>query len=250
MAFLPSDSSEFTQSVDAFLSKEESLFQDEATSTKDASDLQVKMMQCTGTMDIPLTHKDFLHIYDRSEDDAKCMFWKPGKLGAEVDDPLTSKIGSMHVHASMLGITVSLILFSTGKFKLSLGRGLEQRSCSIDETRQLAECILFRIARRYIEDFHVHLISAMKRYQEIKSVFAMQDIMEASSLYATVRRPHFHESGRVCAVRGYIDTNSRANVSIDHGGWAHFTGFKNTKDLQYAEETFHRCMQQYQKEQN
>lgn len=243
--FQPSDSSASTQTFVPILPKEDTLLRDDATSPKSAHDLQVKMVQCTGSLLEPLTHDDFLHVYDRSRGDSKCTFWKPGRLGTEVDDPLNDKIGSIHIHRSIMGITVSLILFCTGKFKLSLGRGLEQRSCSIDDVRELAECILFRVAGRYVETFQVHLISAMKLYQEIDSVYAMQNVMELSGSYAIVRRPHFHESGRVCAVRGYIDPNSRANVSIDHGGWAHFTGFKTASDLLHAEETFHRCMDQY-----
>lgn len=218
----------------------------EVTSYVSDRNLQVKMVQCTGSFLDAFTRDELLQIR-RKIGDESCQFWKPGRLGHVVEDPLHHPIGSVHIHHELLGITVSSIVFSNGKFKLSLGRGLECRHCSVEEVNELADSIMFRMTGRRMHTFHVHLISAVKLYDPIESVCALGNVLEKSGEYARIRRPHFTESGRICAVRAYGSAEGRAHVAIDHGGWSHFTGFNTIDGLRESEQTFDRCMDMYRR---
>lgn len=218
----------------------------DATSSLSDRSLQVKMVQCTGSFVDAFTKNELLQIRMKFGEES-CQLWKPGRLGHTVEDPIHHPIGSIHVHSEILGITVSSIVFSNGKFKISLGKGLECRRCSIEEVNDLADCIMFRMTGRRMHSFHVHLISAVKLYDPIESVYALGNVLEGSKEYARVRRPHFTESGRICAVRAYVNAEGRAHVAIDHGGWSHFTGFNTIDGLRASEQTFDRCIDAYRK---
>lgn len=241
-----STQSQETLSCEPVLCKEEDLEPEEGevTQAKTDRDMQVKMVQSTGCFEGPFSREDLLYVYDRMGE-SQCTFWKPGRLGKVVEDPWNDTIGSIHIHGDVLGVTISTILFSNGKFKLSLGRGLERRKCTVEDVHELAECILFRVTGRRIRDYRIHLISAIKLYDPVKSVYALGNVLEYSEAYELIRRPHFIEGGRVCAVRAYLDAKTHAHVAIDHGGWSHYTGFKTTDDLLRAERTFDACMDRY-----
>lgn len=201
----------------------------------------VNLIQCTGKVHGSFSREELWTLY-RNQGGSDGQLWKPGQLGVSVCDPSTDAIGSWHVKKRVLGITVSVIVFRTGVFKLSLGQGLQAYGCRPCEIEDTCANVLYKLVRRPVETLKINLLSGSKFYGELDSPLDLARFLETQNVYPTLRYPHYHEAGRINVVRAYVSGSKRANIAIDHGGWAHFTGFTSLEQMITSETTFDRLL--------
>lgn len=210
---------------------------DASTGERSLEALTITMIQCTGLVEGEFSSSELFEFCTQGEG-VQNELWKPGKLGVRVENPETEPVGSWHLKTRVFGIVVSMILFRTGGFKLSMGRGLQAFGCRASEIEETCANVMYKIARRRLRNIKTNLISGSKFFGSIECTLRLAKFLESEHVYPVLRYPHYHEAGRINVVRAYISGCKRANIAIDHGGWAHFTGFSSVDDMEAAKDEF------------
>lgn len=204
------------------------------------SDLRVRLVQLTGNIDDMIKRDEFLSLKNVHGGE----LWVPGSFGQNVRSE-SEMIGSWHWKGTYAkDVTISLLLFSNGRVKISLGTGnwnlrnlrLQFEDCdSIDEIyKWTCGCIVEKLCGREVRDFKIHLVSADIGYTDpLRGGFRTESLvrpwMESDLFGGRVVAPYTFERGRISTIRGYI--NHKKTISLDHRGNVHFTGFNSIDDL-------------------
>lgn len=204
------------------------------------TDLRIRFVQLTGNVVGDLIPRDeFLSLKGMRGGE----LWVPGSFGQNVRSE-SEMIGTWHWKGTYdKDVTISILLFSNGRLKLSLGTGnwnvrrlrLQFEECdSIDEIyKWTCSFLVKKLCGRAVRDWKIHLVSADKRYTNPFGGFRTESLvklwMDSDLFEGRVIAPFTFERGRISAIRGYID--NKKTISLDHRGNVHFTGFSSIDDL-------------------
>lgn len=208
--------------------------------------MEVVLLQATGRLSEAID-ADALRALHRDHPEESAL-WKPGKLGTDVEDPSTDPIGSCHLKTTHEGVRVSGILFRTGAFRLSFGRGLAERGFDPQQTLDFVGSCLRLWTGPGEFTLRINLIDARKRYVPsgwVIDPYQLSECVNASGLAQNVHWPHRLSTGPLNRVRFFISGNRGPHIAIDHGGVAQFTGFKSTSDITLIAECFDRIMDDF-----
>lgn len=208
--------------------------------------LRMQMINLTGSLPSAVSLVTFV---DMALDVPGSQLWKPGKLGTcieTIDDP----VGSWHYVGDWDGVRVSILVFRTGAFKLGLGRGLPDLDMDPNATLELASRMLLSWTKQtpIHSSMKIRTMGATKRYIPITHVLDPWTLATlADREYETVIRPQRHRSGRFNAIRIGIQGDRSMHIMIDHGGSAHFVGFRSMDSLRREESRFDDLMSAFLK---
>lgn len=208
--------------------------------------LTIQMINVTGHVGRPIEKLEFADLYlDHPGSD----LWKPGRLGATMDD-FEQPVGSWHFTGMWTTVKISLLLFSNGTFKMSLGKGLPDCHVSTDATYRLVQDILdhYLGVRPDPETFRIGMMSAVRRYVEpgrMIDPWVLGAFCERAGCYLSIARPHKHRSGRINAIRLAIETHRTMHILIDHGGAAQFAGFQCLEKMRHRVAEFDAIMARF-----
>lgn len=201
---------------------------------KSSSTLRVRLVQAMGCLRVNVSKEQFYNMYEKHGG----SLWVPGLFGKEVSSK-TEVVGSWHWKGCHHDVTVSFLLFSNGKCKMSLGTGSWNPSSLMPKFGSdpwLDFCAYFCTHLTGIAtfDWEIKLMSADKTCiqsgYEIRTDILAQEWRNAGR-FECVIDPHTFESGRISTVKGYID--EKRLITVDHRGNVHFTGFTSWYDLLY-----------------
>lgn len=205
--------------------------------------MEIVLMTTSGRLSGPIDEDSLRDLHAKYPDGTK--LWKPGKLGTLVEDPDVDAIGSCHVGVDHEGVRTSGIIFRTGSFRLSFGRGLAELSFDSADTLRFVESCLREWTGCEVSSLRVDLMDARKRYTQRGQwidPYRLAQCVHETNFAHTIHWPHRLSTGPLNRVRFFITGTSGPHVAIDHGGVAQFSGFKTGQDMHAIEECFDHIM--------
>lgn len=212
---------------------------------KSDSTLRVRLVQAMGKTD-PIEKGEF-YGFKREHGGS---LWVPGTFGQVVQNE-NEMIGSWHWSGEYAGVNISILLFSNGRIKMSLGTGswdpipLLEMYQGGDPWVDTCGFLFEKICDRICLSWTIHLMSADKRYEYLPGIRTDQlaDLWRRSGQFHRVLDPFTFETGRISTVKGYLE--EKKLITIDHRGNVHFTGFKSWNALFRCVQLCDQLMHQY-----